>query len=1094
MKGLLTILSLILCINAIAQVNFSFTAIPLGTDFIRPGAGAHLWNNRDAPYGTIHIPVSGSPQESMDYYFRFTMTHFFTGAGSDSTINWSFYRARMVEAINKRQGVRMRVMSLCNNCAVGFNNLVSYDGGQNGYPEFLHDLMQTESPSDWFSTQGDQDTWVPNWNSPHFHRWIRKLSQQIKNYIDTASHNGYSFADALRIYDLGYYGSYSEQHSNTVVITNISEYPSGTGPTTAGLSAIVDAQTDIFGGGDYKIVIPFNAFDCEWLGHTRNPIAYGQYLLDHPDSIGWINDHIGANESYDHDYLEDNNRMGGSYNDKLMNRWKYSPTGGEPVGWGQPADRSAIPQYVIDYHKSWFGNGNLDHITNDFTTEANNVRLASRLAGYRLRLTGGFANVGASLVINLNWLNEGNAPPYENWTVRYLIRNGAGNTVSTLTSSFNPIYFQPSAAATTKTDAFGIPGIPAGVYGLFVKVIDPTGYRRPMPLAITPAQSDTSYFLGNITIPTGTSNLPPIANAGPNQSITSSSTTLNGSASTDPDGTISSYAWSMVDGPNSPNIVSATSVSTSVTGMIGGVYLFNLTVTDDDGATASDQVQITVQVNQPPVANAGPNQAITLPTSSVTVNGSASTDDIAVTGYLWSQFSGPSVANIVSPTSVSTTINTLIAGTYTFRLTVTDGSGLTGIDDMIVTVSSGNTAPVANAGPNQTITLPTSSVTLNGSGSTDNVGITAYLWTQVGGAAGPTIVSPTSVSTSVTGLAAGLYVFRLRVEDVEGLFSIDDIQITVLSAPNGAPVANAGPNVVLTLPTNFTQLNGTGSTDDVGIVTYLWTKESGPATFSLNAPNNAICNAESLQVGVYVFRLTVTDGSGLTDFDDVTVTVNAAANAAPIAVAGNNISITLPTTTTSFDGSASSDDNGIINILWTLVSKPVGAPDPVIGTPGSFTTNVSNLTTAGIYVFRLTVDDQQGLIGTDDISVTVNPAANNAPVAIIAGGAQSIQLPTNSVSLDGSGSTDDVAVTGYLWSQISGPATATISAPTSSTTNMNNLVEGVYFFQLQVSDAGGLTDTDIVQITVLAADPPDPPLSGNRSLFKTGVKFLPRIP
>jgi len=279
----------------------------------------------------------------------------------------------------------------------------------------------------------------------------------------------------------------------------------------------------------------------------------------------------------------------------------------------------------------------------------------------------------------------------------------------------------------------------------------------------------------------------------------------------------------MVSGPNSPNIVSATSVSTSVTGMIGGVYLFNLNVTDDDGATASDQVQITVQVNQPPVANAGPNQAITLPTSSVTVNGSASTDDIAVTGYLWSQFSGPSVANIVSPTSVSTTINTLIAGTYTFRLTVTDGSGLTGIDDIIVTVSSGNTPPIANAGPNQTITLPTSSVTLNGSGSTDNVGITAYLWTQVGGAAGPTIVSPTSVSTSVTGLAAGLYIFRLRVEDVEGLFSIDDIQITVLSAPNGAPVANAGPNVVLTLPTNFTQLNGTASTDDVGIVTYFWT-------------------------------------------------------------------------------------------------------------------------------------------------------------------------------------------------------------------------------------------------------------------------------
>jgi len=1102
MKTLRTILIWALCAcfvtNVSSQVNFSFTPIPLTTDFIRPQASFTLWNEQDAFLGTMHIPTTtGQPMQ--DAYHRFGMTQFFNNASaSDSTIIFNDLDEFFNMAIDHKMGVRFRIMSLCNNCGNppqdNFNNQVSYDNGWQVVPQFLHNLQQAEPVAanrDWFSTRGDQDAWVPNPNSPQFQRWVRKLSLAVKNHINSTSHNGVNYGDVLKIYDIGYNGCYSEQHYNCLC-DNISEIPAGArhNPNDAGVIELIDAQTDAFGGDQrWKLVIPFNAFDAIWLPHTYNTVNYGNYILNHPDSIGWINDHIGADEGYDHSYLEDNTRIN---NAKLMNRWKFTPIGGEPVEWGSPSGRAAVPQYVQDYHMSFVGNGNLNGVfTNNNTTEANNFRLGSRLAGYRLRLTGGSANAGASLTINLNWLNEGGAPPYYNWTVQYLIKNGA-TTVSTLTSSFNPRYFQPSGAAVTKTDVFGIPAIPVGTYGLYVIVKDPLNYLPAMPLAITPQQSDGSYFLGNLTLGGGT-NTPPVANAGPNQSISTTSVSLNGSSSSDPDGTISTYAWSQVGStPNVATIVSASSANTNVTGLIAGVYVFNLTVTDDDGATASDQVQITVSSgNQPPIVDAGVNASICPPTTQVTVSATGS-DDVAIISYVWTQVTGPNVATIPSGGAFqSGNITGLITGTYVFRVTVTDGGGLTAFDDKTVSVNiSCNTAPIANAGPNQTIFQPASSVTLTGSG-TDNGTITAYAWTQVGGPVTASITSPSSATTGVTGLSnVGAYIFRLTVTDNTGLTGIDDVQITVQPAGNGTPVANAGADQVITLPTNSVTVSSSASTDDVAIVSRLWTKTSGPSSFSITSPTSVSTSITLLTAGVYTFRITVTDGSALTDFDEVTITVLSASNAAPVANAGTNQNINLPTSSTTVNGSASTDDVGITVYLWTKVSGPAGG---TITTPNSVSTTITALQ-VGTYVFRLRVQDAAGLFDTDDITIVVITAANNAPVAVITGGAQTIQLPTNSVSLSGTGSTDDVLVTAYLWTQISGPSTATITTPNASTTSMTNLVAGVYFFQLQVSDAGGLTDTDIVQITVLAADPPDPPIIGGRPAIGGNIKFLPRIP
>lgn len=93
----------------------------------------------------------------------------------------------------------------------------------------------------------------------------------------------------------------------------------------------------------------------------------------------------------------------------------------------------------------------------------------------------------------------------------------------------------------------------------------------------------------------GASNLAPVADAGTGSSISvGQSVQLKGNGSFDPDGSIAQYAWTQVSGPTTPTISSATTAQASVTISTAGIYVFKLTVTDNDGATSFDQVEIIV--------------------------------------------------------------------------------------------------------------------------------------------------------------------------------------------------------------------------------------------------------------------------------------------------------------------------------------------------------------------------------------------------------------------------------------------------------------------------------------------------------------------
>src|SRR6187399_1547615 len=96
-----------------------------------------------------------------------------------------------------------------------------------------------------------------------------------------------------------------------------------------------------------------------------------------------------------------------------------------------------------------------------------------------------------------------------------------------------------------------------------------------------------------------------------------------------------------------------------------------------------------------------------------------------------------------------------------------------------------NKPPVANAGPDQTITLPASTTSLNGSGSSDpEDNIRIFSWTKVSGPPSFTITDATVIQTQVSNLVEGTYQFELKVTDAGGLFHSDTVQITVNPDPS----------------------------------------------------------------------------------------------------------------------------------------------------------------------------------------------------------------------------------------------------------------------------------------------------------------------
>jgi hypothetical protein len=463
--------------------------------------------------------------------------------------------------------------------------------------------------------------------------------------------------------------------------------------------------------------------------------------------------------------------------------------------------------------------------------------------------------------------------------------NQSGNTW--VSDSSNNMYFDKPDGVVDPVTCVPVDNSPVLGKGLTLPVVQEDIYHNPR----LGAYDIGAVQHGGAIIP-APPNQPPVVLTVAAQTITlpASNTILDGTRSYDPDGSISSYAWVLVTGTGG-SLATPSSASTKVSGLTEGTYIYKLTVTDnnDTSAFALDTIIVNPAdtlppVNILPVANAGPDQTITAPSSTVNLDGSGSYDpDGIISAYTWVLISGPGAVTINNSNTSNPSVTGLIQGVFLFQLTVTDSSGASKTDQVYITVNPEptlpNQAPVANAGNNLTITAPVSSVALNGSSSFDPDGtIIYYGWNQVSGPSTAGLANNGTTTPTVSGLIVGTYTFQLMVTDNNGSTNYDQVTVTVqpmVNKVNQMPVALAGSDTVIYLPANAYLLNASGSYDpDGNILAYQWQEISGPNTVITSTMNSSKADISNLLEGIYQFQLTVTDNEGGTSTALVKISVD----------------------------------------------------------------------------------------------------------------------------------------------------------------------------------------------------------------------------
>ncbi|MEW6252218.1 MAG: PKD domain-containing protein [Planctomycetota bacterium] len=211
-------------------------------------------------------------------------------------------------------------------------------------------------------------------------------------------------------------------------------------------------------------------------------------------------------------------------------------------------------------------------------------------------------------------------------------------------------------------------------------------------------------------------NQSPTANAGANQTVQGgANVTLNGSASTDPDGDPLSFSWQQLSGPNVTLNNANSAIATFTAPAPPATLVFRLTVDDGQGGTASVDTTVTVSAaaNQPPTANAGPDQNVQ-GGATVTLAGSGTDPENTPLSFNWTQTAGAVVTlsdpNVAGPTFAAP----LVSGTLTFQLTVTDGAGASATDAVNITITVPPVLFIANFAAPGNVTSYVNPSTVNG--------------------------------------------------------------------------------------------------------------------------------------------------------------------------------------------------------------------------------------------------------------------------------------------------------------------------------------------------------------------------------------------
>ena len=459
------------------------------------------------------------------------------------------------------------------------------------------------------------------------------------------------------------------------------------------------------------------------------------------------------------------------------------------------------------------------------------------------------------------------------------------------------------------------------------------------------------------------------------------------------------------------------SKTVSVTDGTLNISFTNATV--DNPTICAFVVYKSQDANLQPIANAGPSQTVATNTV-VTLDGRTSSDPDngpQPLTYSWSQITGPANVVLTGATTAQPTFTPNTLGTYSFRLSVSDGQAASSaivwvtVNEAVYTVTTA--ANPANGG-----TVSGGGTFTYGVGTNlvpiPNTGYAFSGWSgDIAGRANPYKLSVTANTTVVANFIP-----------------------VALDAP---PVANAGANQTVTINSLVT-LDGRASSDpDNGPqpLTFAWVQLSGPISISLTGATTAQPTFTPNVSGTFTFRMTVWDGMA-TSSADVSITVN-------------ELLFTVTTIANPANGGIVSGGGGF--------------------TPGGRTTLVAT-PNAG-FVFS---GWSGGISGTlnpymlsvyGNVTVIANFVSSNQPPVANAGSNQTVTI-NSPVTLDGRASNDPDSgpqPLTYVWSQVSGPATVTLVGATTTQPTFTPNTAGTYVFQLTVND-GQATNSANVSIAV----------------------------
>jgi len=555
-------------------------------------------------------------------------------------------------------------------------------------------------------------------------------------------------------------------------------------------------------------------------------------------------------------------------------------------------------------------------------------------------------------------------------------------------------------------------------------------------LTITDSDGDKDTQIRTITV-TEPPNVPPSANIGSSGSggLAPYAVSFDGAGSSDPDGSIASYAWDLGNGRT------ATGPTASANYTSPGTYTVTLTVTDNRGATgtATKVITVTGAPNIPPTAAIRTVSAAGTIPLTVNLSGSNSSDpDGSIVSYAWDLGNGQTATG----PSAQAIFND--AGTYTVTLVVTDDRGATSTATLAINVSlDSNLAPTADFSADTVSGTAPLAVSFDGSASSDVDGtVASYAWNFGNGQNGAGATPP-----PVTYSLPGTYTATLTVTDNKGATGTATKTITVNRPPNQTPTANVTATPATGNAPLLVQLSSAGSGDPDGAITsYAWSFGNGNTSTSPNP--SAVYDTP----GTYSVSLTVTDNDGATSVKSATVVVSPP-NAPPVpAISATPLSGSAPLLV-NVNGAGSSDPDGsVVSYAWNF-----GNGQTATGALAQTT-----YSTPGSYVVRLTVTDNRGAQRSTTTTVVAG-AANARPVAVISA------LPTSGpapllVQLSSAGSNDpDGSIATYSWDFGNG------QTATGTQTQVSFTTPGTYTITLTVTDNKGATSSATETVVV---DPP----------------------